>query len=104
MTNHPNRKPPDLLAHPSAELVKELFDETCLTQEGFGKLIHASRRTVQEWLSGTRRMPRSTMELLCLVLVVRRYHAAGEWMAPWVRPELLALLPKAKASREAVAA
>ena len=43
-----------------------------LTQEQAGALIHAKRRTWQEWESGRRNMPPAKLELFKLLTEARR--------------------------------
>lgn len=89
MTNHPNRGPKGPLSHPPSDLVRELREHAALTQERFGALVHASRRIVQDWEGGQRRVPQATFELLCLALVVGSFIAPGEWLRPWVRADFI---------------
>lgn len=92
MPNHPNRGPKGPFLNPPPELIRELREQSLLTQAEFGDMLRASRRIVQDWEGGQRRMPPATAELMCISLAAHRLIAPGDWMAPWVRPELRRLV------------
>lgn len=67
MANHPNRgsgRFNNAAANPTPTQVRALLEESKLTQERFGGLVYKSTRIVEDWLSGERRMPPDTFELL----------------------------------------
>ncbi len=90
MTNHPGRKPG--LPSPEPDLIRATRDGCLQTQEQAASVVHATRRTWQDWESGARRMPRVAWEVYLL------HHCrpggmlrAGEW-SDWLRPEFAELV------------
>lgn len=72
MGNHPNRggnRFNNAAANPTPGQIRELLEKFQglggqLTQADFGALVYKGARTVEDWLSGDRRMPPDTWELI----------------------------------------
>lgn len=54
------------------EEIWKLRHDLGMTQEQFGEMLHAKRRTVQNWEAGTRNMAAPTQELLRRILDSQR--------------------------------
>lgn len=67
VANHPNRGANRFNlagANPTPAQIRALLEQSGLTQPAFGELVYKSGRTVEDWLSGERRMPPDTWDLL----------------------------------------
>lgn len=73
----------------NTETLRELRAETGLTQAQCARMCHAGLRTWKHWEAGTRAMPRASMELWCLAVLVGGHRPIGGWCVPWVRSEFV---------------
>lgn len=95
VANHPNRggnRFNNSAANPTPKQVRALLDSSGLTQAEFGALAYKSSRTVEDWLSGERRMPPDTFELLAVKIKARDLVKRGR-IAPQALLDLGLQLP-----------
>lgn len=95
MANHPNRGGDRFnrtAANPTPKQVRELLEQSKLTQPEFGALVYKGVRSVEDWLSGERRMPPDTWELLQVKIKARDLVRRGR-IAPQAMKDLGLQLP-----------
>lgn len=95
MGNHPNRgggRFNRTASNPTPKQVRELLDKSGMTQPEFGALVYKGVRTVEDWLSGERRMPPDTWELLQIKIKARDLVKRGR-IAPQAMKDLGLQLP-----------
>lgn len=97
VANHPNRggnRANNAGANPTPNQVRELIEKSGMTQPAFGALVYKSTRIVEDWLSGDRRMPPDTWEILNVKVKALELVKRGR-LAPHALRELGLNLPEA---------
>lgn len=98
VANHPNRggnRFNNAAANPTPKQIRELLEQSGLTQAEFGALVYKSVRAVEDWLSEgdtQRRMPPDTWELLQIKIKARDLLRRGR-IAPQAMKDLGLQLP-----------
>jgi hypothetical protein len=95
MVNHPNRgggRFNRLASNPTKDQVRELLEKSGYTQAQFGALVFKGVRTVEDWLSGERRMPPDTWQLIQVKIKARELMKRGR-IAPQAVKDLGLELP-----------
>lgn len=97
MATHLNRRTNSFVSsakHPTPAQVRALLEQSGKTQLEFGELVYRSVRAVEDWLSGQRRMPPDSWELIQVKLRASELMKRGR-IAPQAVKDLGLQLPDA---------
>lgn len=97
MTNHPGRRAPVRLPETLPQALAEARLRAGLSPGSAGKLVNAAPRTWEQWETGQRGIPLTTLELWCVVVIADGLLSAEDVFARmWIRPSLGALIDQCR--------